>query len=413
MRHLKLSKLLTTILAVCLLIAGCSKGTEQNTPVIIEQPKLNSSAIIDGNTTYQTIDGFGFSSAWCGTLSSAKNNALYKTLGFSLLRIRIDQNKAYWGDEISNSAAAHTAGAKVLGSEWSPPAAWNSNGQSVGGYLLPEHYNNYANYLKDAANTIGLDWVSFQNEPDMGYIAPNDVVSWSASQMKTFLKNNSATIGKPIVYAESFSFNDEYTDIALNDSSTVNKIAIVGGHIYGSGLTTHQNAINKGKHVWMTEHYIEHSRNQIDTCLILAKEIMDCMNNQMNAYFFWWVADFDTSVNLVNNSGDIYKAGYTGGQFAKWIRPGMMRIGTTYNPLSGVYITAYQNKGTVIVAVNTNTTSVSQSFALQNIIGLSSFNVHRTSDSENMASKGTVSISNNSFIYTLPAKSITTFHSTD
>jgi len=401
-----MKKYLITFVTVGILLVGCSKEKEKSSPI----PPQQSSAIIDGSIIHQTIDGFGFSSAWCGTLSNTKNNALYNTLGFSLLRIRIDQDKTNWGDETSNSAAAHANGVKVLGSEWSPPVSWTSNGQSVGGYLLPKYYGDYANYLKEAANTIGLDWVSFQNEPDMGYIAPNDVVSWSADQMFNFLKNNSLTIGKPIVYAESFCFNDEYTDPALNDTSTVNKFAIVGGHIYGGGLTTHQNAINKGKHVWMTEHYIAHSRDKIDTCLILAQEIMDCMNNQMNAYFFWWVADFDASVNLVNNDGTIYKAGYTGGQFAKWIRPGMVRIETTYNPIPGVYITAYQNGGFVIVALNTNTSSVSQSFTLQNITGINSLNVHRTSSSENMVSKGTVTVSNNTYTYLLPPCSITTFH---
>jgi O-Glycosyl hydrolase len=69
----------------------------------------------------QTMDGFGFSSAWCGQLSTAKNNALYNTLGFSLLRIRIDPNQ-FWTDETVNATAAHARGAKVLGTPWSPPA---------------------------------------------------------------------------------------------------------------------------------------------------------------------------------------------------------------------------------------------------------------------------------------------------
>ena len=49
----------------------------------------------------QTLEGFGFSSAWCGTLSSAKNNALYGMLGMSLLHIRIDEGNN-WTDEINN-----------------------------------------------------------------------------------------------------------------------------------------------------------------------------------------------------------------------------------------------------------------------------------------------------------------------
>jgi|GEM_PF-2023899 hypothetical protein len=46
------------------------------------QEQIKSAAVIDDNTPYQTIDRFGFSSAWCGKLTIAKNFALYNTLGF-------------------------------------------------------------------------------------------------------------------------------------------------------------------------------------------------------------------------------------------------------------------------------------------------------------------------------------------
>ncbi len=404
---MKLNNFIFTMAIVSIAFASCSKEKEQKIPA---DAQLKAAAVIDGNIYYQTIDGFGFSSAWCGKLTSTKNSSLYSTLGFSILRVRIDQSSSNWGDETSNAAAAHAAGAKVLGSEWSPPVAWNSNGQSTGGYLLSSHYGDYANYLKSAASTINLDYVSFQNEPDMGAVDPSGVVSWSASQMLTFLKNNSATIGKPIVYAESFCFNDAYTDPALNDASAVSKISVIGGHIYGGGLNTHQNALNKGKHVWMTEHYVANSRDDINNAVTQAKEIQDCMNSQMSAYIYWWVNDNDASVDLVNQSGSIYKAGYVAGQFAKWIRPGKQRIACTYNPNTNVYVTAYRGNGIVVVAVNNGSSSVSQTFSFSNITGLTTLNVNQTSSSENMASMGIVTVSNNSLTYTLPAKSVTTFH---
>ena len=48
---------------------------------------------VDGNDRKQMIDGFGFSTAWCGKLPAAKNNALYGTLGMSMLRVRISETK--------------------------------------------------------------------------------------------------------------------------------------------------------------------------------------------------------------------------------------------------------------------------------------------------------------------------------
>jgi len=356
--------------------------------------------------TSQTIDGFGFSTAWCGALPAAKNNALYDTLGMSLLRIRIDEN-SNWGDETNNAAAAHRAGAKVLGTPWSPPPAWNSNGKNSGGYLLPAHYGDYANWLKKAGDSIGLDFVSIQNEPDF-----NAWVDWNPTQIFDFVKNNGPTIGKPLVMPESFHFNDEYSDLVINDTTAESHFTYLGGHLYGGGLTVHENAIKHNKHVWMTEHYFTNTADSMPNCMQIAKEISDCLNDQMSAYYWWWVNDnMKDGTNLANNQGQIFKNGYTIGQFAKWIRPGYVRVSTTYSPTGNIYVTAFKNGGSVvIVAVNTGTNSVNQEFSLQNGSGGNSFNVHRTSASDNMAAVGNVGVNNNSFTDELPGQSVTNFH---
>ena len=99
------------------------------------------------------------------TLPTAKNKALYSTLGMSLLRVRIAEN-GNWSSETANSAAAHAAGVKVFGSPWSPPTEWNSNGSYSGGDPLPSNYGKYVSWLNSAASSIGLDYVSIQNEPE-------------------------------------------------------------------------------------------------------------------------------------------------------------------------------------------------------------------------------------------------------
>jgi len=359
---------------------------------------------IDVSSTQQTIDGFGFSSAWCGTLTPAKNNALYNTLGMSLLRIRIDEN-GNWGEETSNSKAAHAIGVKVLGTPWSPPPSWNTNGKNGGGHLLPQHYENYVSWLRNASDHIGLDWVSIQNEPDY-----KDWTNWTPTEIFNFMKNNAAGIGKSIVMPESFHFNDQYSDPVINDPTALSHFTILGGHLYGGGLTVHQNALKHDKRVWMTEHFIDNTQSSMANCMTIAKEISDCMNAQMSAYFWWWV--YETSPNnLVTNSGTIFKNGYTIGQFAKWVRPGAVRVSTTYNPSGNVYVTAYWNGGgeVVVVAINTGS-SVGQQFTLQGASGVSTLNVHRTSQNENMAAVASVRVDNNSFTYTLNAQSVTTFH---
>lgn len=384
---------LLIFIAVCLLFAGCSK--EEYTAGKV----LKGTATIDGNTYYQTIDGYGFSSAWCGTMPTAKCNSLFNTLGMSLLRIRIDQNNN-WTDEKNNSSSAHSRGAKVFGCPWYIPDAYRS------GNTIPSgQYVNYCNWLKSAGSSINLDWVSIKNEPD----GNNSDGSLSGNQIRDLIKAGGSNIGKPLTCSDAIGFNDGYTDPTLNDGTACGKVSVISGHLYGGGLYTHTNAINKGKHVWMTEYYVN-GVNDINACMTIAKQISDCMNNKFSAYVWWWVYESDGNVNLCNNSGTINKNGYTIGQFAKYVRPGKQRISCSYNPSSNVCVTAYRGGGLVIVAVNTGSGAVNQTFQVNNISGVTTLNVNRTSGSENMAGKGTVTLSNNAFTYSLPAKSVTTFH---
>jgi glucuronoarabinoxylan endo-1,4-beta-xylanase len=341
----------------------------------------------------QVVDGFGFSTAWCGTLSSAKNYALYNTLGFTLCRVQID---GIGSDQTANANAAHAAGAKVLGTEWEIPSQYATNHKITSGQEA-----NYASWLHNAANTMSLDYVSFKNEPDGE--------SWTPTDIFNFVKNNCPAIGKPIFMPECVGFSDSYSDPVINDSTAVNDFTYLAGHIYGGGLYVHQNALNHGKHVWMTEHYVSNSRDDMSVCATMAKEVNDCMNARMSAYCWWWVNDNDTSIDLANNNGQIYKAGYTAGQFAKFIRPGSTRVSATYNPQSNVYVTAYRVfGGCTIVAVNTGSSSVNQHFNVVNG-NASSMAVTRTSGSEDMANAGTINVSGGSFTASLPATSVTTF----
>lgn len=361
---------------------------------------------IDLSVNRQAIDGFGFSSAWSGTLSTAKNDALFNTLGFSLLRIRIDAGQN-WSEETANSSAAHARGAKVLGTAWTPPASMKDNNNTTGGNLRTDQYGAYASWLNQAANSIGLDFVSFQNEPDI--TVNYDSCHWTPAQMQTFTRNNAPTIGRSVVMPESFNFTDSYSDATLNDSTAVNNMAVVGGHIYGNGLFTHQNALNKGKKVWMTEHYIDNTQSSMANCMTIAKEVSDCMNAQMSAYIWWWVPDSDTSINLVNSSGTIFKNGYTLGQFAKWVRPGSTRVSADYNPNTGIYVTAYKsNNNLIVVAINTGTGAVNQQFSIVNG-SVGSVIPYRTSSSQSLAQLGTLTVSSNSFTTSLPGQSVTTF----
>src|SRR5215471_11501379 len=105
---------------------------------------------VNVSANQQNIDGFGFSTAWCPVMTSEQADILFGTgdgqLGFSLLRCRINSNYN-WTTEAANASAAHTRGAKVMGTPWTPPASMKDNGSLICGDLLPSQYAAFASYL--------------------------------------------------------------------------------------------------------------------------------------------------------------------------------------------------------------------------------------------------------------------------
>jgi fibronectin type 3 domain-containing protein len=286
----------------------------------------------------------------------------------------------------------------VFGTAWYGPAAW----RDTNNYVLPAHYADFANWLNQAATAHNLDWVSPANEPDLGW------QQWTSSQLTTWTAQYGSSVGWPLIEAESCWFSDSFMDPIIDDPVAGPKVSIFAGHLYGVSPSVHQDALNKGKHVWMSEHYIN-GVNDINACMSIAKEISDCMNDQMSAYVWWWVNDGDNNVNLVMSDGTINKNGYTMGQFAKWIRPGSTRVTADYNPQSNVYVTAYiSGTNLVVVALNLGTSGVNQQFDITNGT-VAMLEAYRTSSSENMAGACGYAVSGGSFTAPLPARSVTTF----
>lgn len=218
-------------------------------------------ATIDFAKEKQVIDGFGASTAWHGQLSVNEANAAFKNdnnsqLGLSILRVRIDPNSSQWGSEKANAQKAKAAGAMILASPWSPPAAMKTNNNTTGGELKPESYAAYATHLKNFCTFLGnVDVVSLQNEPNIK--VDYESCDWTPTQILTFCKENAPAIGKPFMIPEAFNFDFKYSDPVLNDSTANSHVSYIGGHIYGAKPSNYTNAINKGKKIWMTEHYYD------------------------------------------------------------------------------------------------------------------------------------------------------------
>jgi glucuronoarabinoxylan endo-1,4-beta-xylanase len=373
------------------------------------------------DTTYQTIRGFGTSTAWQPVLNSTQANNLFGVgpgqVGFTILRSRIDPSSttggSNWATERSNAQQAQSINSQVIvfATPWTPPAAWKSNGSTIGGTLNTNEYGAFANYLNafvayEKAGGVNLYAISVQNEPDF-LPGTYESASYSGAQMDAFIAQEGGTITTKLMMPESDSFNLPESDPTLNDPNAVGFVSIVAGHTYGKAPFYYTNAKNHGKDVWMTETTYNNANGAAQPSIsdaiaaaVLYHQSMAVA--QYNAYVYWW-----TPLLLNGNSPNL--DAYALGQYSKFVRPGYVMTGANNNPTSGVYVTSFKgNNNYVIVAVNSNGGSSSIDF---NISGatLTSVTPYQTSASNQLAQLSAVSVSNDSFTYSLPGQSITTF----
>ncbi len=367
----------------------------------------------------QVIQGFG-----CATVFNPPNTTALTTqefdrlfasgngqVGLNFLRIRIASDDAWREVELNNAKAAMLRGAKVFASPWSPPARMKTNNSIIGtgGKLKPDSAAAYAKYLNDfavymASNAAPLYAVSVQNEPDW---APDyEGCAWTATEMRDFLKNHGALITATRLMApELVNNNQTYVNTILSDDAAAANIDILATHIYGGGIVENQLAKSKGKEIWMTEHL--DTLTTYAASLNTAVEIHDCFTKaNFSAYIWWYGKRF---YGLIGQDGAVTKRGYVVSQFSRFIEEGAVRLGSTSNSRAEVLISAYKN-GTkkVIVAINPGPVDIKQTIFFQ---GASAVSVipYLTTSTNNVEQGTAITLTDNSFISTIPSKSIVTF----
>lgn len=219
--------------------------------------------------------------------------------------------------------------------------------------------------------------------------------------------------------SESFRFDHEHTDPTLNDPIAEQNADIIGGHIYSTPVENfpYPLALEKGKELWMTEHYTtsDRSGNLWPDALLVGREIHDCMVVGQYSTYIWWYGKryygFVGDGEEGTSNGVVTKRGYVMSNFSKFIMPGYTRIAADANPQTGISVSAYSGEGrTVVVAINQSEQTVEQQFVMS---GTSSASVtpYITSSSKNLEVQETVDIESSidAFLYDLPANSITTF----
>jgi len=387
-------------------------------------PTVAGNAQVDWASRYQTIDGFGASSAWMSSMSTHDADLFFSTnngIGLSLLRSRIAPDGTTSEASIMQMAAAR--GARVWSTPWSPPAEYKDTNSVDGGDFVstPANFEGYAaqlaRYLANMKNGYGLDVyaLSIQNEPDV--LTTNyESCLWSAQQLHDFLPYLAAAMtasnvaSTKIVLPEDEHWQWQFAATAMGDPATSNLVGLLAAHDYGSSAAPVTNFGSPcPKTVWETEHYFGDD-DTITNGVELAGEIHSFMTAaNASAYHYWWLTAGGTGGLAGSNTYAPAKRLYTMGNFSLFVRPGFCRIDAT-NATSAL-VSAYKSPVSghlAIVAVNPQSTAIEQGFSFANCVA-GAVTPWITSSQYSLAALPALSVTNGSFSYVLPPLSVITF----
>ena len=416
-------------------------------------PTTNAQCTVDWTNVFQRIDGFGASSAWDGSWTTAQADLLFSTntgVGLSLLRNHI----TYAGSsaptdtpttaETSIMQMAQARGARIWSAPWTPATGFKNTNDIYdskpitnavfGGTYLGSGNNatnlayasQLANYVASMKNSYGVNIyaVSVQNEPDAS-INTYEACQWTGPQIRDFATNLSAALtakgfgSTKIILPESENWTDPHNLMGptLSDPNAAAAVSIIANHNYVAdnsvGDQTTPVALNtSGKTCWETEvALLSGSDSSINNALYWAGRIhLFLTAAQVNAWHYWWLVASGNQ-GLMDNSGNTAKRMYALGQFARFVRPNFYRIGvpTSSGPAQ---ISAYKDStspGFAIVAINNSSMIVTQVFNLTHVSGVASVTPWMTTSDLSLVSQPAVGVTNSSFTCVLPVMSIVTF----
>lgn len=130
---------------------------------------------------------------------------------------------------------------------FTPPIQWKSDKRpNLGGVLLPEYYQEYADYLADFVNYyqkehgLTIDVLSLQNEPDVA--APWESARWTGEELQSFLKVIGPTFRQrglttKLMVSEGSSWAQAWVRAApsLRDDAARQYVSILASHSYNYG----------------------------------------------------------------------------------------------------------------------------------------------------------------------------------
>ena len=407
-------------------------------------PALASTVNVDVTEEHQVIRGFGgmVHNEWQGGggLSEADAKIAFGTgdgtIGLNTLRIPVYANSNSFNKEVNAAKYAKKyAGDDFIlyATPWTSPYAGANQHMSSSNYQkYVDHLNGFNDYMKNQG--VPLYAISISNEPDWC----GEWACWSADEIYNFTKGYADKMrknGVKVISTESFRYDKNLYNKVLNDANALKNWDILGAHFYASDRNSQDNffqyqlADQKNVERWMTEHYTESQgsgndwrtiRNTGDQANANKRDTVNAMDvgyeihramvvGNFNQYTWWYIRrcyglimekDFGNKLSIPSDQiGKISKRGYVLSQFARFIRPGAVRVGATAKPEANLFASAYKSAdGDSVIVVLVNRDYKNDKTVTVKVQGadVQSFHVYTTSESKNAKDEGEVEVKNGS-----------------
>ncbi|MBQ2560185.1 MAG: carbohydrate-binding protein [Fibrobacter sp.] len=414
-------------------------------------PAFASTVTVNVGEEHQVIRGFGgmVHNQWQngGGLSDADAKLAFGTgegtIGLNTLRIPVYASSNDFNKEVAaaKSAKKYAGDDFILyATPWtSPYAGANQHIRSSDYQKYVDHLNSFTAYMKNQG--VPLYAISISNEPDWC----GEWACWSADEIYNFTKGYADQMrknGTKVISTESFRYDKNLYNKVLNDANALKNWDILGAHFYASQASTgddffaYKLADQKGIERWMTEHYTESqgsgnywrkymkTGDQANTAVYDTVRAMDLayeihrglVIGNFNQYTWWYIRrcyglimdrDFGNKLQVPQNEiGKISKRGYVMSQYARFIRPGAIRVGATAKPEANLFASAYKSsEGDSVIVVLVNRDYKNNKTVTVKVPGtnISSFRVYTTSEAKNAKDDGEVEVKNGEVTITMDA----------
>jgi len=248
---------------------------------------------------------------------------------------------------------------KILGSPWTAPVWMKTINSSIGGSLKPQYYAAYAKYfvkyiqgMKDAG--IPIDAITIQNEPLYGGNNPSMIMT--ALEQASFIKNylgpqfKANSIETKIITYDHNADRTDYPITVMNDPEAKKYVAGSAFHLYGGTLAdlAKVKTAHPDKEIYFTEMWVGAPGNLANDLKWHIKNLIIGGTRNWCRNVIEWNLASDPEQNPHTDGGCTQCLGaltidgnlvtrnpayYIIAHAAKFVRPGSVRIGSTYSTI--------------------------------------------------------------------------------